>query len=57
MAWRRFWAGLRSITGDDAYDRYVEHCQLRHPDAALLDRGSFYRSELDRRWSKVNRCC
>ena len=23
-AWRRWWAGLRSITGDDAYERYLD---------------------------------
>ncbi len=56
-AWWSIWAGLRSITGDDAYERYVEHCRIRHPGATLLDRGSFYRAELDRRWSQVNRCC
>ena len=57
MCWRRIWSGLRAITGDDAYERYSEHCRLRHPDGTPLDRESFYRAELDRRWSQVNRCC
>jgi uncharacterized short protein YbdD (DUF466 family) len=56
-AWLWFWAGLRSITGDDAYERYLEHCRGRHPGVAPLDRGTFYRAELDRRWKEVNRCC
>ena len=56
-AWNRFWAGLRSITGDDAYERYLEHCRDRHPGVVPLDRGTFYRAELDRRWKEVNRCC
>ncbi len=55
--WLHIWTGLRAITGDDAYERYVRHCLHRHPGATLLDRGSFYRAELDRRWSQVNRCC
>ncbi len=24
--WRRIWSGLRALTGDDAYERYAEHC-------------------------------
>ena len=57
MRWRRIWSGLRAITGDDAYERYAEHCRLRHPGGTPLDRDAFYRAELDRRWSQVNRCC
>jgi len=56
-AWRRFWAGLRSITGDDAYERYLMHRLLAHRDEAALDRGQFYRAETERRWSEPNRCC
>ena len=56
-AWRRFWAGLRAVTGDDAYDRYIAHCRASHPGRVLPDRGAFYRAELDRRWRNVNRCC
>lgn len=55
--WRRLWAGLRALTGDDAYDRYLNHVRARHPGMAPLDRESFYAAELDRRWKQVNRCC
>jgi uncharacterized short protein YbdD (DUF466 family) len=55
--WRRWWARLRSITGDDAYERYLMHRRLAHPDEAALDRSQFYRAELERRWSEPNRCC
>ena len=55
--WRRWWDGLRSITGDDAYERYLAHRRLAHPDEAALDRSQFYRAELERRWSEPNRCC
>ncbi len=56
-ACRRFWTGLRAITGDDAWERYVEHVRRRHPGAAPLDRGAFYRTELERRSRECNRCC
>jgi uncharacterized short protein YbdD (DUF466 family) len=55
--WRRWWAGLRSITGDDAYERYLVHRRIAHPGEVTLDRSQFYRAELDRRWSQPNRCC
>jgi uncharacterized short protein YbdD (DUF466 family) len=55
--WRRFWTGLRSVSGDDAYERYLEHHRCRHPDAQPLEQAEFQVAELNRRWSQVNRCC
>jgi uncharacterized short protein YbdD (DUF466 family) len=54
---RRLWAALRTLLGDDAYERYLDHQRRRHPDLAPLQRSDFYRAELDRRWSQINRCC
>jgi uncharacterized short protein YbdD (DUF466 family) len=54
---RKFWAGLRAVTGDDAYERYLAHCRERHPGSPPLGRRAFYAAELDRRWEQVNRCC
>jgi len=56
-AWQRFWTALRAVTGDDAYERYLAHCRVKHPGAVPLDRAAFYTSELDRHWKQVNRCC
>jgi uncharacterized short protein YbdD (DUF466 family) len=56
-AWRRCWAGLRTISGDDAYERYLSHRRMAHSGEPALDRSQFYRAELDRRWSEPNRCC
>jgi uncharacterized short protein YbdD (DUF466 family) len=53
----RLWAGLRTLLGDDAYERYVAHCRACHPDRAPLGRDAFFASELERRWQQVNRCC
>lgn len=54
---RRLWAVFRALMGDDAYERYLDHQRRRHPDSAPLPRADFYRAELDRRWSQINRCC
>ena len=56
-AWQQIWSGLRAVTGDDAYDRYLHHRRERHPGQRALDRQSFYRAELERRWNQPNRCC
>ena len=54
---RNFWSALRTLTGDDAYDRYLRHVHARHPGTPPLDRAAFYAVELERRWKQVNRCC
>ncbi len=53
----RAWAGLRTLLGDDAYDSYLAHSRVHHPERLPLDRAAFYADELDRRWRQVNRCC
>jgi uncharacterized short protein YbdD (DUF466 family) len=55
--WRRAWNGLRALSGEDAYERYLEHHRRRHPSAVPLERSEFQSAELNRRWSQVNRCC
>jgi uncharacterized short protein YbdD (DUF466 family) len=58
MEWSRAaWDALRAVTGDDAYQRYLAHRRLKHPGQGALDRESFHRAELDRRWKGVSRCC
>jgi uncharacterized short protein YbdD (DUF466 family) len=51
------WRGLRALLGDDAYERYLAHRHERHAGAPTLDRRDFYLSELERRWTRINRCC
>jgi len=54
---RALWRGLRAVTGDDAYERYIEHHGARHPGAPPLSRRAFYEAEQKRQWSRINRCC
>jgi uncharacterized short protein YbdD (DUF466 family) len=55
---RRCWAGLRQMSGDDAYERYLQHCREQHDEVGKsLDRAAFYRQEQARKWDGVRRCC
>ena len=55
---RRFWNALRTVTGDDAYERYLAHWRAQHAGEAVpLDRKAFFRAELERKWNGIKRCC
>lgn len=56
---RRLWRLLRRLSGDDAYERYLVHWQRHHAREGQepLTRAAFFRSELERKWSGVKRCC
>ncbi len=53
------WNGLRALSGDDAYERYLAHRQRNHAQAhdVPLDRQKFYQDEQKRKWEKPRRCC
>jgi uncharacterized short protein YbdD (DUF466 family) len=55
---RRFWNALRTVTGDDAYERYLAHWREHHAgEGAPLDRKAFFRAEQERKWNGIKRCC
>ena len=59
--------GLREVTGDDAYERYLEHWHRHHAisDEAgenktsekPLGRREFFRQREKERWNGIRRCC
>ena len=52
------WRLLRRLSGDDAYERYLDHIRAVHGDTFNpLDRAAYYRELTSRRWSGVKRCC
>ena len=57
MSIRDIWRWLRAATGDDAYERYVEHRTAKHPGEPFLTRAAFYEERQRRKWSGVSRCC
>jgi len=48
---------VRRISGDDAYERYVQHHGQQHHDQPLLNRRAFYLEQQQRKWSGIKRCC
>jgi uncharacterized short protein YbdD (DUF466 family) len=57
MKVRNIWRWVRRATGDDAYERYVEHRTKKHASEPLLTRRAFYEESQQRKWSGVSRCC
>ncbi len=57
MSLREIWRWLRAATGDDAYERYVEHRSRKHPGEAVMTRAAFYDESQRRKWSGASRCC
>jgi len=55
--WRRFWRGLREWCGDAAYERYLRSAPQKSVSCERLTRQEFYVAQLDRRYSRPNRCC
>lgn len=62
MSLASVWQGvrwyLREVSGESAYDRYVEHARRQHPDAPVLSRREFERRRIDEREERPGvRCC
>jgi uncharacterized short protein YbdD (DUF466 family) len=55
---RCFWLGLREWSGDAAYERYLRS-GARESDGShcALTAEQFYVEQLERRYSRPNRCC
>jgi uncharacterized short protein YbdD (DUF466 family) len=51
------WECVRTVTGDNAYDRYLQHHEQTHPGTPPLSRRAFYDESMDQKWSGINRCC
>ena len=54
---RRFWRGLREWCGDAAYERYLRSSATCGATCAKLTPEEFYVEQLNRRYSRPNRCC
>src|SRR5262249_41154277 len=54
----RFWRGLREWCGDAAYERYLHSCaQQNGARKCTMSAEEFYVEQLNRRYSRPNRCC
>jgi uncharacterized short protein YbdD (DUF466 family) len=58
-----FWKAVRRLSGDDAYERYLQHHARCHADdegyecSGPLSRAEFFRQWQDRKWNGIKRCC
>jgi uncharacterized short protein YbdD (DUF466 family) len=52
----RIWQGLREWCGDAAYERYLE-CAVRGGLERPLSPAEFYVEQLNKKYSRPNRCC
>ncbi len=53
----QWWRVLRTLAGDDAYERYCAHHRYHHANDRLLDRRAFYLRDQQAKWNGVKRCC
>lgn len=56
-ALRRFWRGLREWCGDAAYERYLCSKAMKSGACRRLSAEEFYVEQLNRHYSRPNRCC
>jgi uncharacterized short protein YbdD (DUF466 family) len=57
QALRRFWRGLREWCGDAAYERYLGAKGRQDAELRTLTAEEFYVEQVNRRYSRPNRCC
>jgi uncharacterized short protein YbdD (DUF466 family) len=62
----QFWWWLRQVTGDAAYENYLRHVSCRpgnatspegHPCERVETAEQFYLERLNRKFSRMSRCC
>jgi uncharacterized short protein YbdD (DUF466 family) len=54
---RRIWRGLREWCGDAAYENYLRSKSKQSGSCRTLTPAEFYVEQLNRRYSRPNRCC
>jgi hypothetical protein len=53
---KQFWQGLREWSGDAAYEKYASWA-ARSESKTRLSPTEFYVQQLNRKYSRPNRCC
>jgi uncharacterized short protein YbdD (DUF466 family) len=51
------WRGVRDWSGDSAYEHYLKARAKQAPRELVLSREQFYLEQLQKRYSRVSRCC
>jgi uncharacterized short protein YbdD (DUF466 family) len=56
---KTIWRGIRQLSGDDAYERYLHHYAKYHQNTAetRLTKAEFFKRWQDGLWDGIKRCC
>jgi uncharacterized short protein YbdD (DUF466 family) len=54
---RSVWWYLKEVSGENAYDRYLERHLATHPGKEPLGRGEFYRLRQDEKYNDLGSRC
>ena len=54
---RALWEYLKEISGENAYDRYLQLHAATHPDKPPMRRGEFYRHRQDEKYNNPGSRC
>jgi uncharacterized short protein YbdD (DUF466 family) len=54
---KAFWKIVRSLSGDDAYERYLQHQTEHHQDDQPLSKQDFFKQWQNEKWHGIKRCC
>jgi uncharacterized short protein YbdD (DUF466 family) len=58
---KNFWSSIRQLSGDDAYERYLQHYAEHHQNDLELEppysKEAFFKEWQDKKWTGVKRCC
>lgn len=54
---KRGWKAVRELSGDNGYERYLEHHAVAHPDTSPLSREAWFANRQQHKWAGVKRCC
>ena len=50
-------AFIRTLSGDNAYEKYLEKHFQDHCSAQPLSKKEFFKQETERKWNGIRRCC
>lgn len=59
MLAKRGWCTVRRLSGDDAYERYLQHFAEHHQAQGLppLSKQAYFKQWQDSKWTGIKRCC
>ncbi len=54
---KTIWQMVRHLSGDDAYERYLQHQAMHHQAETPLSKEAFFKQWQDEKWNGIKRCC